>query len=158
MNKKKFLSMLSLVALVCAFFAPPTASAQVTPRNTTTLTLSSTSFTISTAATCTSSTFSINPTSGFAVIPTFFLGASGTGNVVFTFQVSTDGSTWVNTNPLTCSFSATGTTSVVGFYNFAPRQLGTSSADNIAYGRMSTFTSSNSGTTSLSSVVISRNN
>lgn len=147
-----------LAAFILSFIAVPALHAQVTPKTLTTLTLSDTSIATSATETVTSQAFTINPDSGFAVIATFVGSTTGTSNVTFNFQVSTDGTTWSTNTPFTFAVAATGATTVRAFYNFPPGVAGTG-ASNIAYVRLASVANANSGATiTLNSVVISRNN
>jgi len=142
-------------AIVAVLSQPSSAYAQVTPRSLTTLTLSATTVTASSTVTLTSSTIMLKPGSGFAIVPTFAQSAAGTGNVTFNFAVSTDGTTWSTTTPLTYTVAATGTTSVVAFKNFGVAD----GADNILYARLASVTNSNTpSNTIISSIVVTKDN
>lgn len=131
-----FLLLLSAVFAVVLGLTAPTARAQVTPRNITTLTLTATTAAANATTVITSQAIEIKPGAGFAVIPSFKLAGAGTDNITFNFQVSADGTTWTTTTPFTYTEAANGTTSVVGYKNFGPA----SGADNVLYVRLASVT------------------
>jgi hypothetical protein len=139
---KRVLS-ICLSVLLVAF--SPEANAQVVPQRVTPLTLSASTVATGTTSAITSQAFTINPRSGFAVVPTFVLGGAGTSNITFSFQVSVDGVNWTTTTPFTFSVAANGTTPVIAFYNFPPHIAG-SGADNVAWVRLASVQNAN-GTT-----------
>jgi hypothetical protein len=154
---KKFLSFL-FAGLLALVLAVPLAQAQVTPRNVTVLTLSASTVGTSTTAAITSQAFTLKPGSGFAVMPNFQLASTGTENMVFSFAVSLDGTTWSTVKPFVYTVAATGATPVIGFYNF-PAPIAGTGADNVLYARLASVTNgSSSQILTINSVTITRNN
>lgn len=157
MNPKRILLLCTLAFSALAMTAAE-SQAQVTPKTVTALTLSDTSIALSATEVVTSQAFTINPRSGFAVIPTFVCAASGTSNVTFNFEVSVDGTNWTTMKPFSAAIAATGTTPVTGFYNFPANVAGTGAA-NIAWVRLGSVQNANSGgAITLTSILISRDN
>jgi hypothetical protein len=58
-----------------------------------------------------------------ALFPGFNLASAGTGNVVWTAQVSYDGTTYTTSAGLTHTVAATGTTPVVSYWLLDPTEL-----------------------------------
>jgi len=54
----------------------------------------------------------------FTLLPRFSAAGVGTSNVVFTFNLSRDGSTYTTTGPLSYTLAANGTNGVVGLVTF----------------------------------------
>ena len=57
--------------------------------------------------------------SSLTIMPTFSAENAGTSNVVFTLNLSADGSTWTTTGPLSYTMSANGTNVLLGWQTFA---------------------------------------
>lgn len=129
------------VALLAFTLAALPATAQVTPRNITTLDLSTPTATKNTTTTITSDAFTIKQDTGFGVVVSFKLAGSGTENITFNFAVSLDGTTWTTVKPFTFQVAANGTTDVIAFKNFGP----TDGANNIRYVRLASVTNGSSG-------------
>lgn len=55
----------------------------------------------------------------FTLMPRFSAEAAGTSNVVFTFNLSRDGTTYTTVDPLSYTLTANGTNAVVGLVTFA---------------------------------------
>lgn len=153
---RKFLSLLTLA--VCALCAVPLAHAQVTPRNTTVLTLSDSSIAAAATEVSTSQAFTLKPGAGFGSVVNFVLSGADTANVTFNFAVSLDGTTWTTTTPFTQTVAANGTTTVIDFKNFAADVTG-AGANNILYVRLASITNASATrSVTVTSVTITRNN
>jgi hypothetical protein len=153
---KKFFSLLFAAVALCAI--PLKSSAQVTPRNVTTLTLSDTSIAAAATEVSTSQAFAIKPGSGFGVVVNFQLSGADTANVTFNFAVSLDGTTWTTTTPFTMTSASTGVTPVIDFKNFAADVTG-AGANNILYVRLASVTNASATRScTINSVTITRNN
>lgn len=113
-----------------------------------TLTTSATTVALSTDVALTSSYVEIQGNSGVGFIPSFVLNGASTGNVTFRFAVSTDGANWTTTTPVTYTVAATGTTPVVAFVPFGPKD----GLSNIKYIRLASI--NNAATNGLTNLVL----
>lgn len=111
----------ALVAVALAIL--PLAQAQVAPNNTGTLTSVTTGLATNDVVTVTSSAVDVPQGRALAFIPEFKLANSGTGNVVWTFQVSIDGTDWTTSSGLSHTVAANGTTTVRSYYLLDPTEL-----------------------------------
>lgn len=152
-NMKKILSLFAVLALCLV-----PLSAQVTPRNVTTLTLSDVSIGTSATEVSTSQAFTIKPGSGFGSVVNFVLNGADTANVTFNYAVSLDGTTWTTTTPFTQAVAANGATAVIDFKNFAADVTG-AGANNILYVRLASITNASATRiVTINSVKITKNN
>ncbi len=117
------LSILAGIALVALCWLAPSADAQVS--SVTTGTLTSVDATVATngVATITSSAVDVPPGRALAFVPEFKLAGAGTGNVVFTFQVTIDGTDWTTSSGISHTVAANGTTLVRSLYLLDPTEL-----------------------------------
>lgn len=121
---KTFLTGLGLAALVAMAMAVLTPSvAQVSPTTTGTLTSVTTGVASNDVVTVTSSSVNVPQGRALAFVPEFKLASAGTGNVIFTFQVSIDGTDWTTSAGLTHTVAANGTTTVRSLYLLDPTEL-----------------------------------
>lgn len=111
----------SAVLAICWFAVP--SHAQVTAVTTGTLTSVDATVATNGVATITSSAVDVPQGRALAFVPEFKLASAGTGNVVFTFQVSIDGTDWTTSSGLTHTVAATGTTLVRSLYLLDPTEL-----------------------------------
>lgn len=105
------------------------------------VTLSDTNVAGSATETITSDPIPVNGATGVAVMPEFAIVGAGTGNVVFSFAVSLDGSTWSTTTPYTLTVAGNGTNTVRGFGNAGA----SGTVANANYIRLATIQNANTG-------------
>lgn len=115
------LAFVAILALV-AWISPP-VDAQVTANTTGTLTSVDTGVATNGVATVTSSSVDVPHGRALAFVPEFKLAGAGTGNVVFTFQVTIDGTDWTTSSGLSHTVAANGTTTVRSLYLLDPTEL-----------------------------------
>lgn len=121
---KNLFALLGAAALLVGAFAfLPRLDAQVTPNNTGTLTSVTTGVASNDVVTVTSSAVDVPQGRALAFIPEFKLASAGTGNTVWTFQVSIDGTDWTTSSGLSHTVAANGTTTVRSYYLLDPTEL-----------------------------------
>lgn len=120
--RRSFLGLAVAGAALFALAAP--AFAQVSPTSTGTLTSVPTGAATNDVVTVTSSAVDVPQGRALAFIPEFKLAGAGTGNVIFTAQVSIDGTNWTTSSGLTHTIAANGTTVVRSYWYLDPSKLG----------------------------------
>lgn len=108
---------------ICLFAWSPQADAQVAPVITGLFTGTPTGVATNGVATTNSAAIQIPHGRALAILPEFNLASAGTGNVVFTAQVSADGTNYTTASGLTYTIAATGTTTARGYWLLDPTEL-----------------------------------
>ena len=122
------------------------ASAQDGPFTVDTLTLSGTTVSAAATGTITSPALPVRGSEGLGFVGTFKLSGTGTSNVTFKFDVSTDGENWTTNQPFSSgAIAANGTTSVRAYWNFSPTD--STELRNIQYIRLATVQNENTPST-----------
>lgn len=117
-------SILDLIVTAAAALAlSATAVAQTTATTTGTFSSVPTGAATNDVVTVTSSAVDVPQGRALALIPEFKLAGSGTGNVIFTAQVSIDGTNWTTSSGLTHTVAANGTTVVRSYWLLDPSKL-----------------------------------
>ena len=102
-------------------------------------------------ATLTGVTIQVTPSklekAGILLMPSLSCTNAGTSNVVFSFDVSPDGTTWSTTKPVTATVACNGTNAVVGAVNIAASAL-----PNVQYLRLTSIETTQTNTVTISSV------
>lgn len=84
---------------------------------------------------------------GILIMPTFSAAGAGTSNVVFTFNLSPDGTTYSTTGPLTFTAVCNGTNSVTHWFNAFADEL-----PNTQYIKLSTISTTQTNRVTVTSV------
>jgi len=87
---------------------------------------------------------------GMAIIPTFVAANAGTSNVVFTFEVSADGTNFTTTGPVSVTAVANGTNTVRHYSLIPPTTL-----NNVRYIRLHSIQNAQTNAITLSGVLYS---
>ena len=119
--RRSFLGLAVAGAALFALAAP--AFAQVSPTTTGTFSSVPTGAATNDVVTVTSSAVDVPQGRALALIPEFKLAGAGTGNVIFTAQVSIDGTNWTTSSGLTHTVAANGTTVVRSYWLLDPSKL-----------------------------------
>ncbi len=123
-STKNQLALIGAVILAAfAFLLLTTSQAQIVPNNTGTLTSVTTGVATNDVVTVTSSAVDVPQGRALAFIPEFKMGGAATGNTVWTFQVSIDGTDWTTSSGLSHTVAANGTTTVRSYYLLDPTEL-----------------------------------
>jgi len=142
---KKLFTFLA-IAVAVAIVQPAVSHAQTDPFTVATVTTSTSTVAANTTADVTSGTLSPRGSEGLGFVAKIKLSGTGVAGVVFGFDVSVDGTTWTTTQPFTSgTITATGTTSVVHFWNFSPYD--STELRNVRYLRLTKVTNSNTPST-----------
>ncbi|CAN5352382.1 hypothetical protein BH09VER1_BH09VER1_28450 [soil metagenome] len=143
---KSYLTLILGAVLMATLSTITPAHAQVEPFNVATLTLSGTTVAASTTSAVTTSALDVRGSEGIGFVAKFKLSGTGVAAVSFNFDVSADGTTWTTTQPFTSgTIAATGTTSVVTYFNFSPDDP--TELRNIRYIRLATVQNANTPST-----------
>lgn len=119
----KFTLGLLACSALCLAAVVPRAGAQVTPVTTGLFTGTPATIATNGVASTNSSAIQVPHGRALAILPEFALMTAGTGNVVFTAQVSADGTNYTTASGLTYTVAATGTTTVRGYWLLDPTEL-----------------------------------
>jgi hypothetical protein len=120
-SSKLLASCLILAVSILAW--SPQAEAQVTPIITGLFTGVPTTVATNGVASTNSSAILVPHGKALAILPEFALHSAGTGNVVFTAQVTADGTNYTTASGLTYTIAATGTTTARGLWLLDPTEL-----------------------------------
>lgn len=115
-------SALAVLALAMLIPVQP-AHAQITPTSTGSFTMAATGAATNGVATVTTDAIDVPQGRALALFPSFVMGGAATGNVVWTAQVSYDGTTYTTASGLTYTVAANGTNPVVGYWLLDPTEL-----------------------------------
>lgn len=113
-----------LLGAICALAFVMPAAAQLTPTTRGSLTLLATTAATNDVVTVTSSAIDVPVGRPLALFPEFKMMAAATGNVVWTAQVSSDGTNYTTASGLTYTMAATGTTLARGLWVLDPTEIG----------------------------------
>lgn len=111
------------VVLLAMLIPVQPAHAQISPTNTGSFTMAATGAATNGVATVTTDAIDVPQGRALALFPSFVMGGAATGNVVWTAQVSYDGTTYTTSSGLTHTVAATGTTPVVSYWLLDPTEL-----------------------------------
>ena len=115
---------LSVVAVAVVTCMAPPAQAQLTPNNRGQVTLLSTVAATNDVVTATSTAIDVPPNRPIVLFPEFRMMAAATGNVVWTVQLSADGTNYTTASGLTYTVAANGTNLVRGLWVLDPTEIG----------------------------------
>lgn len=123
---------LAMVCMAIAMSLP--AQAQVYPTTYSSFTGIQASVTNAASIIPTNAIVQLRSNQGIAILPTLAMTAANISNVVFTFNVSADGTNYSTSAPLTYTMTMNGTNILTGYKLFPPTEL-----NNVRYLKLSTI-------------------
>jgi hypothetical protein len=121
--KRNIASVIAIIGLIALIATPWQAQAQVEPTTIGTFTLPSTLVTADATSNVLSAII-VQQGKPLAISPLFAVVAAGTDNVVFTLDLSLDGTNYATTGTISLTNAATGTTAVRGYHVIPASSIG----------------------------------